>query len=70
VGNEFQRIGGVVIALLAREYGLVSPEIFSALVAMAIVTTLAFPFVLAGEIKKNPLIMDAVNLEKGKRETI
>ncbi len=50
----------LVIAILARKYGLVPPEIFSALVAMAVITTLAFPFVLASEIKKNPLIMDAV----------
>jgi len=50
----------LVIALLARKYGLVSPEIFSALVAMAIITTIAFPFILAREINKNPLIMDAV----------
>jgi len=50
----------LVIALLARKYGLVSPEIFSALVAMAIITTLAFPFVLTREIKKNPSIMGTV----------
>jgi len=50
----------LVIALLARKYGLVSPEIFSALVAMAIITTIAFPFILAREINKNPLIMDTV----------
>lgn len=49
----------LVIALLAREYGLISPEIFSALVAMAIITTLTFPFVLQREIKKNPSIMGA-----------
>ncbi len=50
----------LVIAMLARNYGLISPEIFSALVAMAIITTLAFPFVLTREIKKNPLIMNTV----------
>lgn len=47
----------MVIALLARKYGLLPPEIFSALVAMAIITTLAFPFLLSREIKKNPSIM-------------
>jgi len=47
----------MVIALLAKKYGLLPPEIFSALVAMAIVTTLAFPFLLSREIKKNPSIM-------------
>lgn len=58
----------LVIALLARNYGLISPEIFSALVAMAIITTLAFPFVLTREIKKNPLIMNTVlHTRKGLR---
>ncbi len=52
----------LVIALLAREYGLISEDIFSALVAMAIITTLAFPFVLAREIKKNPLVMTNVQI--------
>ena len=47
----------MVIALLAKKYGLLPPEIFSALVAMAIITTLAFPFLLSREIKRNPSIM-------------
>ncbi|MFB0522204.1 MAG: cation:proton antiporter [Candidatus Bathyarchaeia archaeon] len=51
----------LVVALLARKYGLVTPEIFSALVGMAIITTLAFPFVLEREIKRNPSIMNAVS---------
>lgn len=49
----------MVIALLARKYGLLPLEIFSALVAMAIITTLVFPFVLKSEIEKNRSIMDA-----------
>ena len=49
----------MVIALLARKYGLLPPEIFSALVAMAIITTLAFPFILKREIGKNFAIMNA-----------
>jgi Kef-type K+ transport system membrane component KefB len=48
----------LVIALIAMEYGLISLEIFSALVAMSIVTTLIFPPVLARGIKKNPGLMD------------
>jgi Kef-type K+ transport system membrane component KefB len=44
--------------LIAMQYGLISLEIFSALVAMSIVTTLIFPPVLARGIKKNPGIMD------------
>ncbi|MFQ5999594.1 MAG: cation:proton antiporter [Candidatus Bathyarchaeia archaeon] len=52
----------LVIALLARNYGLIPLEVFSALVAMAVITTLTFPFVLARGIKKNPGIMDAVSV--------
>ncbi len=48
----------LVIALLALNYGLLTQEVFSALVAMAIITTLVFPFVLQREIKKNPSAMD------------
>lgn len=49
----------MVIALLAQRYGLLPPEIFSAIVAMAIITTLAFPFVLKKEIEWNRSIMNA-----------
>jgi Kef-type K+ transport system membrane component KefB len=48
----------LVIVLLALNYGLLTQEVFSALVAMAIITTLVFPFVLQREIKKNPSAMD------------
>ena len=48
----------LVIALIAMEYNLISLEIFSALVAMSIVTTLIFPPVLARGIKRNPGLMD------------
>jgi len=49
----------LVIALLAMQYGLIPLEIFSALVAMSIVTTLIFPPVLARGIKRNPGLMDS-----------
>jgi Kef-type K+ transport system membrane component KefB len=49
----------LVIALVAIQYGLIPLEVFSALVAMSIVTTLSFPPVLARGIKKNPGLMDA-----------
>jgi Kef-type K+ transport system membrane component KefB len=49
----------LVIALVAIEYGLIPLEVFSALVAMSIITTLMFPPVLARGIKKNPGLMDA-----------
>ncbi len=49
----------LVIALIAIQYNLIPLEIFSALVAMSIVTTLIFPPVLARGIKRNPGLMDA-----------
>jgi len=47
----------LVIALLALNHGLITQEIFSAIVATAIVTTLVFPFVLQREIKNNPAVL-------------
>jgi Kef-type K+ transport system membrane component KefB len=44
----------LVIALLALNHGLITQEVFSAVVAMAIITTLVFPFVLQHELKNNP----------------
>ncbi|MGQ9460917.1 MAG: cation:proton antiporter [Candidatus Bathyarchaeaceae archaeon] len=49
----------LVIALMAKQFGLIPPEIFSALVVMTIITTFTFPFVLARGIKENPGLMDA-----------
>jgi Kef-type K+ transport system membrane component KefB len=49
----------LVIALIAMQYGLIPLEVFSALVAMSIITTLTFPPVLARGIKRNPGLMDA-----------
>jgi len=48
----------MVIALIAKQSGLIPPEIFSALIVMTIVTTFTFPFALARGIKKNPRLMD------------
>jgi Kef-type K+ transport system membrane component KefB len=48
----------LVVALLAQRYGLLPPEIFNALVAMAIVTTLAFPLVLKREIRRYPALLN------------
>ena len=47
-----------VIALLALKHGLIGQEVFSAIVAMAIITTLVFPFVLQHEIKHDPKAME------------
>ncbi len=49
----------LVIALIAMQYGLIPLEIFSALVATSLITTLTFPPVLARGISKNPGLMDA-----------
>jgi Kef-type K+ transport system membrane component KefB len=49
----------LVIALIAIQYGLISLEIFSALVSMSLITTLMLPPILARGIKKNPGLMDA-----------
>ncbi len=48
----------LVIALIALRFGLIPIEIFSVLVAMAMITTLTFPFALAHGIKRNPGMMD------------
>lgn len=50
----------LVIALIALQFHLIPIEVFSALVAMAIITTITFPFVLARGIKKNPGLMDEI----------
>lgn len=49
----------LVIALIALQYGLIPLEIFSALVATSLITTLTFPPILARGISKNPGLMDA-----------
>jgi Kef-type K+ transport system membrane component KefB len=51
----------LVVALLGQRYGLLPPEIFNALVAMAIITTLAFPLVLKRENKRNPFLLSQQN---------
>ncbi|MFP3985407.1 MAG: cation:proton antiporter [Candidatus Bathyarchaeia archaeon] len=51
----------LVIALTAMQYGLIPLEIYTALVAMSIITTLIFPPVLARGIRKNPGLMDTTS---------
>ncbi len=48
----------LVIALIAVKFTLIPVEVFSALVAMAMITTITFPFILSRGIKKNPGLMD------------
>jgi Kef-type K+ transport system membrane component KefB len=53
----------LVIALAAKQFGLIPLEVFSALVAMSLITTLTFPPVLARGIHKNPGLMDVAASE-------
>jgi Kef-type K+ transport system membrane component KefB len=48
----------LVIALAAKQFGLIPPEVFSALVAMSLITTLTFALILARGITHNPGLMD------------
>jgi Kef-type K+ transport system membrane component KefB len=48
----------LVIALAAKQLGLIPLDVFSALVAMSIITTLTFPPILARGINKNPELMN------------
>jgi Kef-type K+ transport system membrane component KefB len=54
----------LVIALVAVQCGLIPPEIYSALVAMSLITTLTFPPVLARGIHRNPGLMESRNSHK------
>jgi Kef-type K+ transport system membrane component KefB len=53
----------LVIALAAKQFGLISLDVFSALVAMSLITTLTFPPILARGISKNPGLMDVAASE-------
>jgi len=53
----------LVIALIAMQFHLIPIEVFSALVAMAMITTLTFPFVLSRGIKRNPGLMDEISVK-------
>jgi len=53
----------LVIALAAKQLGLIPLEVFSTLVAMSLITTLAFPPVLSRGIQKNPGLMDIASAE-------
>jgi Kef-type K+ transport system membrane component KefB len=48
----------LVIALAAKQFGLIPLDVFSALVAMSLITTLTFPPILARGINKNPGLMN------------
>ena len=48
----------LVVALMALQKGLISEDIYAALVVMALITTLIFPFVLDNEIKNDRSLLD------------
>ncbi|MFB0569408.1 MAG: cation:proton antiporter [Nitrososphaeria archaeon] len=54
----------LVIALIAVRYGLIPLEVFSALVAMSLITTLVFPLVLARGIRGNPGLMNRTSTKR------
>ena len=51
----------LVIALVAVQYALIPTNIFSALVAMSLITTLTFPPILARGISENPGLMNSTS---------
>jgi len=53
----------LVIALAAKQFGLIPLDVFSALVAMSLITTLTFPPILARGINKNPGLMTLASAE-------
>jgi Kef-type K+ transport system membrane component KefB len=53
----------LVIVLAAKQFGLIPLDVFSALVAMSLITTLTFPPILARGINKNPGLMKVVASE-------
>lgn len=48
----------LALALIAYKSGLIDVQLYSALVLMALITTLFFPFIISFMIKKYPKIMD------------
>jgi Kef-type K+ transport system membrane component KefB len=56
----------LVIALAAKQFGLIPLDVFSALVAMSLITTLTFPPILARGINKNPGLMTVAASEPAK----
>lgn len=48
----------LVIVEIARASGIISTELYSAIVAMAVITTLLFPFIMKYHLKRNPHLMN------------
>lgn len=49
---------GMILTLIALEYRLIGPELYTTIIAMAMITTIAFPFVVRAEYHRDPKIVD------------
>ena len=49
---------GMILTLIALRYNLIGPELYTTIVAMAMITTIAFPFVVKAEYRRNPRIVE------------
>ncbi len=49
---------GMILTLVGLEYGLIGRDIYTTVIAMAMITTVTFPFVVKAEYKRNPKIVD------------
>ena len=49
---------GMILTLVGLEYGLIGRDIYTTVIAMAMITTITFPFVVKAEYKRNPAIVD------------
>lgn len=49
---------GMILTLIALRYKLIGPELYTTMIAMAMVTTIVFPFVVRAEYKRRPTIVE------------
>jgi len=49
---------GMILTLIALRYGLIDDKLYTAIIAMAMITTVTFPFVVREEYRRNPSIVE------------
>ncbi len=49
---------GMILSLIALRYNLIGPELYTTIVAMAMITTITFPFVVKAEYERDRTIVD------------
>ena len=49
---------GMILTLIALKYNVIGPELYTTIVAMAMITTIAFPFIVRWEYERNPSIVE------------